>query len=299
MNHLQIETALERWGSDDLDDKLEGCNLMKRLGSVEGLQTASTWFFTLSMHDEAALCLVEAVSTYQDLNSILKLMALAAQTDDQPQFLIYAHMAADLGHPQSTIDLANHYQSLVLDPPDVDDQVYLLSLKAAAFNDPRSMRCLAEWTEPDQQDESRLEWFMKAANAGDVHSLLMSATILYHGLSVPRDVPAALELFIRASRLAALPSMVSLAVVYTTDDEVVADPVKAFELFEEAARGGDVEAMRCLADVVYDGVGCERDVARAREIYQEAVDAGCVGALPNLAKCLFKEGERKEARMLM
>jgi TPR repeat protein len=308
----KYQQAFELWQQDDT--KYEAAEMMRNINDQQSIKVAGEWFMVLEEIEEAVKCWKIADEEYSDLTSILKLMEYAISVSDDEEFEKFATKAATQNHPDSIIKLAFHFQSKLVDIPDQDDPAFIWSKKAASCGDPRSMKCLAEWSRDlknedsgsDQDETLTLSWYKKAAKTGDVQSICIIAIALFHGIDCKRDVPAALEYFVKASRLAAQPSMHSLGEYYAIGEDGVfeADPARAFDLFYEgtrksnlASQQGDSDAMKSVGDALYSGIGCERDVDAALEKYESAIKKGSVTALACLAKHYYPVDVEKSRQL--
>jgi TPR repeat protein len=241
MQNEKYKEALELWQQEDT--KFDAAEMMRNINDQQSIKVAGDWFLALQEIEEAVKCWKISDEEYSDLASILKLMEYSISVSDDEEFEKFAMKAAKQNHPESIIKLAFHFQSKLVDIPDQDDPAFIWSKKAALFGDPRSMKCLAEWSRDLKNEDSGSEkdetltlgWYKKAAKTGDVQSICIIAVALFHGIDCKRDVPAALEYFIKASRLAAQPSMHSLGKYYAHGEDGVfeADPFRAFDLFSE------------------------------------------------------------------
>lgn len=185
------------------------------------------------------------------------------------------------------------------DEDEKKEQVFTYSRQAASLSDVNSIRWIADHTEDPKE---ALDWYMKAAKAGNISSYLICANTLYHGSKdVDRNVDLALEYYIMAARIVSRPSIAQVAYCINEGDSYVGlkpDSDRAFELFTEGASTGCARSFKELGDANWFGTKTAIDHEAAQEYYERAVNAGLDEAIPCLARCLWKTKDARAKELM-
>ena len=96
------------------------------------------------------------------------------------------------------------------------------------------------------RQEEAVQWWRRAASAGDVEAQYNLALALLHGRGVAADPTAAFDGLLQAAEGGLAQAQARLGVLYATGEGVVADPLEAHKWFFLARRGGDADAARNL-----------------------------------------------------
>ena len=119
-----------------------------------------------------------------------------------------------------------------------------------------------------------LDWYQRAADLGDGHSLWRIGMSYVNAEYREPDARAAVGYFERSTDAENPNGMISLAVMYVTGDGVELDYQRARELYEQAAALGESHAFRELSTMYLKGEGVEVDLVRARLLYLQSVALG-------------------------
>ena len=128
-----------------------------------------------------------------------------------------------------------------------------------------------------------LEWFHKAANAGNGESMYKLGLICQTGDGVPKDYSEALNWYHKAAKAGNSDAMHNLGGMYYSGEGVAKDNVKAMEWLAQAAMTGNTQAMYNLAVAYYNGDGVSKDYAKAVEWFRKAAEQDNAGAMYSLA----------------
>lgn len=125
----------------------------------------------------------------------------------------------------------------------------------------------------------------RAADAGDIDSLLLLAECHNDGVGGSGDAAKAAECFERAAKLGSAEAKVLLAAAYEFGLGVKADPRRAFDLVCEAAASGNFRALTRLGDYYLNGDFVAQSAPEALALYRRAFDAGHLAAAVRLGRC--------------
>lgn len=141
--------------------------------------------------------------------------------------------------------------------------------------------------------QTALEWYSKAAEAGNSDAMVQVGQMLASGRGVPAPrLPEAAEWFSKAADLGNAKARFLLAECYYYSKGVTRDPKRAVALLRAAADQGDAGAMNMLGDLSARGVpgvlGIDR--SEAKELFERAAAAGHVDAQANLGALYMSGG---------
>jgi len=126
---------------------------------------------------------------------------------------------------------------------------------------------------------------LRAADAGDIDSLLLLAECYDDGIGGSGDAAKAVECYERAAKLGSADAKVLLAAAYEFGLGVKPDPKRAFDLVREAADSGNLRAMTRLGDYYLNGDFVVQSSSEALALYRRAFDAGYLSAAVKLGRC--------------
>jgi len=128
-----------------------------------------------------------------------------------------------------------------------------------------------------------LEWFHKAADAGNGESMYKLGLICQTGDGVPKDYSEALNWYHKAAKAGNPDAMHNLGGMYYSGEGIAKDNVKAMEWLAQAAVAGNTQAMYNLGVAYYNGDGVSKDYAKAVEWFRKAAEQDNASAMYNLA----------------
>ena len=140
----------------------------------------------------------------------------------------------------------------------------------------------------DENFESAIYWFKKAADMGLSSSQRRLGLCYYYGDGIEKDFSKAVYWWQKAAEAGNSNAQNSLAVCYYNGHGVEKDFSKAVYWYQKAAEAGDSKAQFNLAFCYDEGYGVEKDFSKAVYWYQKAAEAGDSDAQYNLANCYYK-----------
>lgn len=215
---------------------------------------------------------------------------------------------ASRGLPQYQVKAAQILQDGVLTSSDIERALELLK-SAADKNYVPAYKSLGDmyskgYKKVPKDSEQAFEWYLKAAEAGDVDAYGKVAYAYREGKGTIRDYDKAAEWYEKGVEKDNPACMRGLAYMYNSSLKGFAnDYDKAFELlnkgYEIALKSGNISEMRNFANYIgicyYTGEGVEKDVNKEIEWYTKAAEAGDDLAMRNLgATYYFGEGVPKD-----
>lgn len=133
-----------------------------------------------------------------------------------------------------------------------------------------------------QDLEQAVNYFERAAQAGDPTAMTLLGEMYAHGRGVPQDNDTAVRYYQKAAAKEDPAALSGLGVLYKLGQGVRKSESKAFELFSKAAAAEDAEGQLRLANQFYDGLGTKRDYRKAIHYYSLSAQQGNVLAMYNL-----------------
>ncbi len=141
--------------------------------------------------------------------------------------------------------------------------------------------------------QTALEWYSKAAEAGNSDAMVQVGQMLASGLGVPAPrLPEAAEWFSKAADLGNAKARFLLAECYYYSKGVTRDPKRAVALLRAAADQGEAGAMNMLGDLSARGVPgvLAIDRSEAKELFDRAAAVGHADAQANLGALYMSGG---------
>lgn len=130
-----------------------------------------------------------------------------------------------------------------------------------------------------QSTEEAMAWYRRAAEAGNAIAMTNLGLAYANARGVPQDYEAARSWYRRAAEAGDTLAMVNLGGMYLEGIGVEADAAEAARWFEMGAADGDPTATSALAALRGLGVGVSKDTARSLALFHSAAEAGDPGAM--------------------
>jgi TPR repeat protein len=213
----------------------------------------------------------------------------------QKEFLAMLNTGADHGNGPSMTFLGSIYHHGSFGVAQDYGKAHEWCLKAADKGEMHSMVNLgalyASGNGVAQDDAKAREWYEKAADKGDEGSMLLVGNMYEHGsFGMAQDYGKAREWYEKAAHRGFGLAMYHLGLLYEGRDGVAQDYAKARDLYEKAADWGLDWAMNRLGLLYEYGNGVAQDYGKAREWYEKAADKGNEFAMTNLG-LLYARGQ--------
>lgn len=174
---------------------------------------------------------------------------------------------ANDGHAQSMRYLALSYEYGRGTAKNQDEMLRWLSNAAAKGDDSSQNEMgyhLYHGKIIDQDLNKAAQFFLKAANAGNMYGMHNYANCLENGWGLPKNIKVAIDWYNKAIAKGYVPSMVMLGkIYYYGDKQQPKDYQKAVDLFTKAADAGDMEAVMHIGKCYYYGEGKPRNYNEA------------------------------------
>lgn len=138
--------------------------------------------------------------------------------------------------------------------------------------------------------EDFVDWYKKAADAGNAHAQYVLATLYLMGKGVTAEPQTAAKWFNRAARIGKLAdAQYALGKLYSLGRGVEKNDVEAVLLYQQAASQGHVLAITEVGLAFLHGRGVTKDVSRARRFLERAAEAGEINAQYTLGR-IYERG---------
>jgi uncharacterized protein len=130
-----------------------------------------------------------------------------------------------------------------------------------------------------EDDRMGAQFFQLGCDMGDIRSCVGLATLLFTGVSIPRDESKALQLYERACELSDMHSCGVVAQTFERGSRqpgvIPRDLPRAAQIYQQACEGGDACSCINLADLYSHGRGVKKDKRRAKELTERGRKNGC------------------------
>ena len=134
-----------------------------------------------------------------------------------------------------------------------------------------------------EQDYARaMEWYLRAAEAGDKYATRNVGLLYKNGYGVKQDYDKAMEWYLKAADLGSAAAMNNIGIMYKKGEGVKQDYGKAMEWYLKAADLGSAAAMNNIGVMYGKGEGVKQDYGKAMEWYLKAAKAGSEYAMENI-----------------
>jgi TPR repeat protein len=184
---------------------------------------------------------------------------------------------AKAGDGAAQFDLSLIYRSGDGVEKDLAEADYWLQ-KSAENNFPDAQVDWAKWFFRRQEYRESMEWFRKAAQAGNADAQHWMAYLYHHGIGVERDFAASMQWDMKAAANGLSDAMDAIGYMYEHDEGVTRDYAEAMKWYKRAADAGNVHAQSNLASMYFNGHGVPQDLAKAAELFAKPADDGLAEA---------------------
>ncbi len=134
-----------------------------------------------------------------------------------------------------------------------------------------------------EQDYTKaLEWYNKAANAGNDSAMYSIGYMYDYGEGVEQDYSKALEWYNKAANAGNSAAINNIGYMYEFSEGVEQDYSKALEWYNKAVNAGNAAAMNNIGRMYEFGKGVEQDYTKSLEWYNKAANAGNATAMYNI-----------------
>ena len=127
-----------------------------------------------------------------------------------------------------------------------------------------------------------MEWYLKAADAGNAAAMVYIGNKYYYGQGVSQDYGKAMEWYLKAADAGKATAMYNIGYMYEHGGGVNQDYEKAMEWYLKAADTGNAYAMFKIGRLYGFGHGVNQNYGKAMEWYLKAADAGNTDAMNNI-----------------
>ena len=126
----------------------------------------------------------------------------------------------------------------------------------------------------EQDGEKAIEWFEKAAEAGNSNGYYEIGCMYYYGNGVEQDYTKAMEWYEKGAEQGNAKCMKTIAFLYEDGLGVEQDGTKAIEWYEKAAEAGHSNGYNYIGVMYLNGNGVEQDYTKAMEWYEKGAEQG-------------------------
>ena len=141
-----------------------------------------------------------------------------------------------------------------------------------------------------QNYEKAIEWYRKAAEAGNATAMDRIGYLYEHGKGMTEDDGQAFEWFQKAATRGSALGMFNLGYLYDAGKGVAKDSAQAMAWYRKAADAGDAAAMNNIGAMYQNGESVEKDFAKALDWYRKAAAGGDPTAMRNLG-WMYEHGD--------
>lgn len=173
---------------------------------------------------------------------------------------------AKAGDGAAQFDLSLIYRSGEVVDKDLAEADYWLQ-KSAESNFPVAQVDWAKWFFRRQEYRESMEWFRKAAQAGNADAQHWMAYLYHHGIGVEIDFAASMQWDTKAAANGLSDAMAGMGYMYEYGEGVTRDYAEAMKWYKRAADAGNMHAQSNLASMYFNGRGVPQDIAKAADLF--------------------------------
>lgn len=149
-------------------------------------------------------------------------------------------------------------------------------------------RCLEQGILTFTQDYSAsLDCYLKAANLGNIISMIKIGDYYHDGLGVGKDYKTAFQWYEKAAMKGNADGMHDIGLAYYFGEGVSKNLKRAFGWFKKAAPKEHEYAMYYLAECYLNGNGTTKDTEKAYQLYRKSADLDCELSMVKLCSDYF------------
>ncbi|UZO02429.1 uncharacterized protein OCT59_020910 [Rhizophagus irregularis] len=126
------------------------------------------------------------------------------------------------------------------------------------------------------------EWYMKAAEEGNLGAQTNIGFHYQNGIGVPKDENKAFEWYMKAAKGGNLDAQNNLGDCYKNGIGISKNKNKSFEWYMKAAERGNLIAQTNISHYYQNGIGVEKNLNKSIHWYSKAAEGGCEIAQYNL-----------------
>lgn len=192
----------------------------------------------------------------------------------------YYEIAVDAGILNAALKLGHFYQYGIGVEKDNRKAIAYYEYVAEKGNDDFKLhvslllvRLFAELGNNSEGGESKediFKWQLRAAEMGDVSSMVGTAQSYFEGIGTEKDYIKAIEWYQKATQYGHLPSMVKLGQIYANGLGTEINFEEAAKWYRKAAENGSSEAAWNLANLYENGLGVPKDEIEAKKWHARA-----------------------------
>ena len=198
--------------------------------------------------------------------------------------------AAEKGSVHSMVELARAYTLGIGTDPDIErGSEWLRRADAKGVADPRTLEILGrgylENAGAPGNVRRGLELLERAADLGNVRSMLRIARIYSQGDLIAPNAGLSLDWYRRAADAGNVTAMIEIGRAYAKGELVPEDRAEAFRWLRRAIDSGseNTQALIAIGQALTRGVGAERDTQKGFEFFERAAQKGNVRAMELVA----------------
>ena len=172
-----------------------------------------------------------------------------------------------------------------------------LSLDGKAGAQLQLGECYAEGKGVEQNYTKAFEYFIKAADQGNIFAQFNLGIMYDNGLGVTQNYSKAFEYYQKAADQGYDYGQFNLGIMYDNGEGVEQNYAKAVEYYQKAFDQGNTSAAFNLGLMHYNGTGIEQNHSKAAEYFQKAADQGHASAKNNLG-VMYQHGQGVQKNLM-
>ena len=135
-----------------------------------------------------------------------------------------------------------------------------------------------------------MQWYRKAADAGNATAMNNLGSMYEDGKGAAQDYAEAMQWYRKAADAGNVTAMVHLGYMYDHGEGVEQNYAEAMKWYHKAAEKGYARAMNILGYMYRNGLGVEQDYAEAMKWYHKAAEKGYARAMNTLGH-MYRNGK--------
>ncbi|GBB99756.1 hypothetical protein RclHR1_03620005 [Rhizophagus clarus] len=142
----------------------------------------------------------------------------------------------------------------------------------------------------DHSIDGLFEWYMKAAEGGDIDAQTNIGFFYQNGIEIPKDENKAFKWYKKAAKGGNVDAQNNLGDCYKNGTGVPKNHKRSFVWYMKAAEKGNLNAQTNIGYYYKSGIGVEKNIDKSIYWYREAAEGGCEIAQFNMG-CFYLTGE--------
>ena len=274
-----------------------GNMIFNKEGTDQNLENAFRWFSKSAESGnnfsrfQVAVMLRDGIGTEKNIKQAIEWFCLAAaQGNANAQAALMDILSLPEIDQQNDIDIEEGLKLAVAQLKQLAENGNIVAQKNFAGK-------LLTGVGVEQDCAMALEWYLRAAKAGDSGARYQVGIMYKNGIGAEKDLNEAIMWLDLAAKQKNYGAIESLAYMLLNGEYMEKDEHTAFKMFKEVADSGNQWIRNQVGTMYRDGIGIERNRTEARKYFKLSAEQGHPLARLNLADLASKGGSDDDCRL--